>query len=100
MKKCYENLVITEREQWQEVTIDRWEPARYVDHVCGVPIYHLQIEHYRRPEISGWKKCKHCGCIMYNHGLMGDTKSGHIICPGDWIVKDSKGKFYPEKLIL
>ena len=42
--------------------------------------------------------CENCNKRIEEHGridtLEGDT---HIVCPGDWIITDIKGKKYPCK---
>jgi hypothetical protein len=52
---------------------------------------------YRHPEVPGDKECKHCGKAMYVHGWIDTLEGGHIVCPGDWIIKGVKGELYPCK---
>ena len=55
------------------------------------------VRYYRRPECDGENKCKHCGVIMHLHGWIDTLEGGHVVCPGDWIIKGIKGEFYPCK---
>jgi hypothetical protein len=31
---------------------------------------------------------------MLEHGWISTLEGGHIVCPGDWIIKGIKGEFY------
>jgi len=42
-------------------------------------------------------KCKHCGKEFFEHGWIETLEGGHIVCPGDWIIKGIHGEFYPCK---
>ena len=53
------------------------------------------IRHFRRPDISGWVKCITCGYTLHEHGWIDSGGKGYIVCPGDWIVKSKKGRFFP-----
>ncbi len=55
------------------------------------------VRYYRHPDVDGQTKCKHCGEIMHLHGWIDTLEGGHIVCPGDWIIKGVKGEFYPCK---
>ena len=55
------------------------------------------VRYYRRPELDGQDKCNYCNDIMHNHGWIDTSEGGHIVCPGDWIIKGIKGEFYPCK---
>jgi hypothetical protein len=54
------------------------------------------VRYYRRPDDNGQRKCM-CGIEMHNHGWIDTLEGGHIVCPGDWIIKGIKGEFYPCK---
>lgn len=41
--------------------------------------------------------CKYCKESKYKHGHLTTLEGGHIICPGDYIIKGVKGEFYPCK---
>ena len=55
------------------------------------------VRYYRTPECDGQTRCKHCGLIMHLHGWIDTLKGGHIVCPGDMIIKGVKGEYYPCK---
>jgi hypothetical protein len=55
------------------------------------------VRYYRNPYVPGETPCKHCGQIMHNHGWIDTLESGHIVCPGDWIITGVKGEHYPCK---
>lgn len=55
------------------------------------------VRYYRRPELDGQDGCRHCQKIMHYHGWVDTLEGGHIVCPGDWIVKGVKGKLFPCK---
>jgi len=52
------------------------------------------VRYYRTPDLDGQVKCKKCGVIMHFHGWIDTGENGHVVCPGDWIIKDT-GEFYP-----
>lgn len=39
--------------------------------------------------------CRVCGQPASKHGNVKTTNGFHIACPGDYIVRDSKGKHFP-----
>ena len=41
--------------------------------------------------------CNKCGVPMNMHGWVSSCRDKYIICPGDWIVKNEKGDFFPCK---
>ena len=55
------------------------------------------VRYFRRPDVSGDTVCKHCGKAMHEHGWIDTLEGGHIVCPGDWIIKGVNGEFYPCK---
>lgn len=55
------------------------------------------VRYYRTPEMDGDRKCQHCGNIMHIHGWIDTLEGGHIVCPGDWIIRGVKGEMYPCK---
>ena len=95
MKKYRKKPVVIEAEQWFKVTYDR--EAGHGISPEDMPIYHLTVGYYRVPECSGQNKCKRCSDIMHNHGWIDTLQGGHIVCPGDWIIKEIKDEYYPCK---
>ena len=55
------------------------------------------VRYYRTPDTPGTTVCKHCGCVMHDHGWIDTLEGGHIVCPGDWIITGVKGKRWPVK---
>lgn len=41
--------------------------------------------------------CEHCSAPMKAHGWIDTFEGGHIVCPGDWIIRGVKGEHYPCK---
>ena len=57
----------------------------------------LVVRYFRHPDISGESECLKCGHTMHVHGWVGTLESCHCVCPGDFIIKDANGEFYPCK---
>jgi len=55
------------------------------------------VRYFRRPDVCGPTKCKKCEYIFHNHGWIDTEEGGHIVCPGDWIIKGIADEFYPCK---
>lgn len=55
------------------------------------------VRYFRHPSFPGRSPCGHCGNAMHIHGWIDTLEGGHIVCPGDWIIKGVKGEFYPCK---
>lgn len=55
------------------------------------------VRYFRRPDVSDYMTCKHCGRSMRYHGWIDTLEGGHIVCPGDWIITGIKGEHYPCK---
>lgn len=87
--------IIIEAEQWFKVTYDR--EAKHGITPEDMPIYHLSVGFFRRPDLTGDSECKHCNNIMHNHGWIDTFEGGHIVCPNDWIITGIKGEKYPCK---
>jgi len=66
-------------------------------HPVGVPSEGKIVRYYRRPDVNGQHKCKKCGNIYHVHGWIDTLEGGHIVCPGDYIIKGVQGEFYPCK---
>jgi hypothetical protein len=66
---------------------------RVGDHDAVTPLRVEQI-----PEEDGAARedgvCRYCGREMAVHGWVNTLEGGHIVCPGDWIIKGVKGEFY------
>ena len=52
------------------------------------------IRHFRSLNIPGGRFCPACGNVMHQHGLLNGLNGEEIVCPGDYIVTDTKGRHY------
>jgi hypothetical protein len=95
MTKYRKKPVVVDAEQWFEVTYDR--EAGHGITPEDMPIYHLSVGYYRRPDVDGSTMCKFCGETMHNHGWIDTLEGGHNVCPGDWIIRGVAGEMYPCK---
>ena len=55
------------------------------------------VRRFRHPGIPGSSHCRKCTLEIHIHGWIDTLEGGHIVCPGDWIIKGIKGEFYPCK---
>lgn len=55
------------------------------------------VRYFRRPDMPGDRRCAHCQRVMNDHGWIDTLEGGHIVCPGDFIIKGVKGELYPCK---
>jgi hypothetical protein len=55
------------------------------------------VRYFRRPDVDGETPCRRCAVRMHEHGWIDTPEGGHIVCPGDWIIKGVQGEFYPCK---
>ena len=55
------------------------------------------VRYFRRLDVPGATRCKHCGQPMHVHGWIDTKEGGHIVCPGDWIITGVQGEKYPCK---
>lgn len=58
---------------------------------------HPQVKEYEHPNLGGMSICRECRDTFNNHGWIDTHWEGHIVCPGDWIIKGVIGEFYPCK---
>lgn len=52
------------------------------------------VKYFRSLNIPEGRFCSNCGNIMQKHGLLDGLNGEEIICPGDYIVVDRKGRYY------
>lgn len=55
------------------------------------------VRFYRHPAMNSMFLCQHCQKKLHDHGWIDTLESGHIVCPGDWIVTGIHGEHYPCK---
>lgn len=53
------------------------------------------VRYYRNPSVLGDRECERCGMNYRDHGWIDDPTGGHTVCPGDWIVTDRAGRYFP-----
>ena len=54
------------------------------------------MKYYPEPELD--PNCLECGSpTKEDHGWIVTKEGGHIVFPGDWVIKGIKGEFYPCK---
>jgi hypothetical protein len=101
IKKFKKKPVVIEAEQWFK-NGDHSKDECYT--VAGRPPHQSSflsegkiVRYYRTPDLDGKHTCKHCGDIMHNHGWVETLEGGHIVCPGDWIIKGISNEYYPCK---
>ena len=98
MPKFRKKPVVVEAEQWfkngdhSEDDCERYTESG-IDPVCEGTI----VRYFRSPDIKGVDLCKNCGEVMHLHGWIDTLEDGHIVCPGDWIIKGVQGELYPCK---
>lgn len=59
------------------------------------------VRYFRSLKIPGGRFCPECGNIMQRHGEItnGLNHEDEIVCPGDYIVTDMKGRHYRVKAV-
>lgn len=77
--------------------IDLAEMNVLVPDPAGVMTEGRVVRHFRRPDVSGTKRCQYCGLRMHDHGWIDTLEGGHIVCPGDWVITGVAGERYPCK---
>lgn len=95
MKRYVKKPIVIEAERWLKVTYDR--EAGHGNSESHHPIYHLDVGYFRHPHVPKESKCKHCEHTMHDHGWIDTLEGGHIVCPGDWIIRGIAGEMYPCK---
>lgn len=57
----------------------------------------MVVRFFRRPDLDGDARCRHCSVQMHAHGWIDTKEGGHIVCPADWIITGVQGERYPCK---
>lgn len=94
MAKYRKKPVVIEAVQWFD---NSDHPFEINPRKINKPIEGKIVRYYRHPDILGSSSCAHCGKIFHDHGWIDTLEGGHIVCPGDWIIKGVHGEFYPCK---
>lgn len=53
------------------------------------------VRYFRRPDVPGIQICPHCEHDMHVHGWI--DASDRTVCPGDWVIRDELGEYFPMK---
>ena len=54
------------------------------------------VRYFNHPGVPDDEVCS-CRQHMGSHGWIDTLEGGHIVCPGDWIIKGIKDELYPCK---
>lgn len=98
MKKYKRKPALVEAVQWfrnGDHPMDGSEPVNTTGHSTTLTEGKV-VKFFRRLNIPGDRVCQECGTIMHKHGLIESPNDpdGEIVHPGDYIVTDTKGRFY------
>ena len=52
---------------------------------------------FRHPTMPDYVLCAQCKQPFHMHGWIDAEGEGHRVCPGDWIITDFVGEYYPCK---
>lgn len=52
------------------------------------------VKPYRKVDADCDTYCPTCGGLKYNHGWIDNSEGGLLVCPGDYVIKDERGKFH------
>ena len=81
MKKYRKKPVVIEAQQWH-----------------GLATGHTHVREFRDTDSKLiCHVCKHCFRVPSIHGWVETLEGGHVVCPGDYIIKGVKGEYYPCK---
>lgn len=100
MAKFIKNPIVIEATQWfnngdhPEDGDEVFEEGEFK----GEKLEGKVVRYYRRPECEE-DACVNCDHAWLNHGWIDTPQGGHIVCPGDWIIKEEFAKYgyYPCK---
>ena len=70
------------------------EAVQWLGHESNIE---MVSRHDRWSDLKDFKSCKNCKKPREVHGWVDTLEGGHIVCPGDWIIKGIKGEHYPCK---
>jgi len=52
------------------------------------------VRRFRDPDVPGTNICAICDHIFHDHGWIDTLECGHIVCPGDYIIRGVAGELY------
>lgn len=88
--------VLTEATQWfanGDHPEDKSEPIERPGSSPGLSEGKI-VRYFRSLNIPGGRFCPDCGNVMQKHGILDGLNGEEIVCPGDYIVTDLKGRYY------
>lgn len=96
MTKYRKKPSLTEATQWFQNGDHPQDESKPVERAGGSPsLSEGKVVHYFRSlHIPGGRFCPDCGNVMQKHGLVNGLNGEEIVCPGDYIVTDTKGNHY------
>jgi len=94
--KYHKRPVLTEATQWFRNGDHPEDDSAPVEKAgASLGLSEGKVVHYfQRINIPGGRRCPDCGNIMQRHGLLNGLNGEEVICPGDYIVTDAKGRYY------
>jgi hypothetical protein len=94
--KFHRRPAVVEAHQWFKNGDHPEDDTRMIAGTDGVSfLSEGKVVRYCRPSVERWTLCAHCGQAMLKHGWIDVPVDGHVVCPGDWIIKEATGEFYP-----
>jgi hypothetical protein len=63
----------------------------------AMPREGMIVRRYHSDKFRPKSACPECGAPRLNHGWIDTIESGHVVCPGDWIITGVQGERYPCK---
>lgn len=96
MAKYRKKPTLTDATQWFKNGDHPQDESKPVEKAGGSPglTEGKVVRYFRRLNIPGGRFCPDCGNVMQKHGILDGLNGEEIICPGDYIVTNLKGKFY------
>ena len=90
--------VVIEAERWYENGDHSGDAETLIDQRSRPWLEEgLVVRRFNHPDVPGLRPCEHCQQPMFEHGWIDTLESGHVVCPGDWIITGVEGERYPCK---
>lgn len=88
--------VLTEATQWFKNGDHPQDESTPIDKPDGAQRFTegKVVQYFRSLNIPGGRFCPTCGNVMQKHGVLDGLNGEETICPGDYIVTDTKGRYY------
>lgn len=96
MAKFFKKPRIIEATQWfknGDHPKDRFSPEGVIQN----GLEGLVVRYFRTPDVDGSEVCSNCNKPMHIHGYLEHIIGGYTVCPGDWIITNENGDYYPIK---